>query len=158
MDKSRVAPAWAQRVVIGVMIALVAGLVLRVGDSRSDHIDLRDPTAWVASSVAGQILQLNGATGDVLARVSLSGVGDDVEVAQSGANAFALNRSKGEIAFVDGRSQTVGTRSNVAGVDSGASLRTTGSVARLITGNAVYPLDTTTGAAGQAVPLSSPLA
>ena len=105
MDKSRVAPIWAQRVVIGVMLALVAGLVFRLGDSRSDQIDLRDPTAWVASSLAGEILQVNGVTGEVLARLPLSGVGDDVEVAQSGSNAFALNRSKGEVAFVDGRLQ-----------------------------------------------------
>ena len=113
MDKSRVAPIWAQRVVIGVMIALVAGLVLRVGDSRSDQIDLRDPTAWVASSLAGEILQVNGLTGDVLARLSLSQVGADVEVAQNGSNAFALNRSTGEIAFVDGRLQKIGARSSV---------------------------------------------
>ncbi len=157
MDKSRVAPPWAQRVVIGVMIALVAGLVLRVGDSRSDQIDLRDPTAWVASSLAGQILQVNGVTGEVLARLPLSGVGDDIQVAQSGSNAFALNRSKGEVAFVDGRLQAVGTRSTVPGVDSGASLRAFGKFARLITGNAVYPLDTMTGAAGEPVSLASPL-
>src|SRR5687767_6295053 len=133
MDKSRVAPVWAQRVVIGVMIALVAGLVLRVGDSRSDQIDLRDPTAWVASSLAGEILQVNGLTGDVLARVDFSQIGADVDVAQTGSNAFALNRSTGEIAFVDGRLQTIGARSNVPGVDSGASLRSVGDYARLIT-------------------------
>ena len=157
MDKSRAAPTWAQRVVIGVMIALVAGLVLRVGDSRSDQIDLRDPTAWVANSPAGELLQVNGVTGEVLARVALSAIGDDVEVAQSGANAFALNRAKGEVAFVDGRSQKVGTRTPIPGVDSGASLRTVGNLARLITGSAVYPLDPTTGAAGEAVSLASPL-
>ena len=156
MDKSRAAPNWAQRVVIGVVIVLVAGLVLRPGDSRSDQIDLRDPTAWVSSSVAGQILQLNGVTGEVLARLPLSGVGDDVQVAQSGPNAFALNRSKGEVAFVDGRSQLVGTRTQVPGVDSGAALRTVGNFARLITGRAVYPFDHTTGAAGEAVTLESP--
>ena len=158
MDKSRVAPVWAQRVVIGVMIALVAGLVLRVGDSRSDQIDLRDPTAWVASSLAGEILQVNGLTGDVLARVDLSQIGADVDVAQSGSNAFALNRSTGEIAFVDGRLQTIGARSNVPGVDSSASLRTVGDHARLITAGAVYALDTVSGAAGQPVDLGSPLA
>ena len=158
MDKSRVAPAWAQRVVIGVMIALVAGLILRVGDSRSDQIDLRDPTAWVASSLAGEILQVNGATGEVLARLRLSAVGDDVQVAQSGSNAFALNRSQGEIAFLDGRLQEVGARSKVPGVDSAASLRAAGKFARLITTSAVYPLDTITGAAGEEVSLPSPLA
>jgi PKD repeat protein len=158
MDKSRAAPVWAQRVVIGVMIALVAGLILRVGDSRSDQIDLRDPTAWVASSLAGEILQVNGLTGDVMARLSLSPIGDDVEVAQSGPNAFALNRSRGEIAFVDGRLQKIGARSDVEGVDSGASLRIVGDHGRLITTGAVYPLDTTTGAAGTAVTLGSPLA
>src|SRR5260221_2184862 len=157
MDKSRVAPTWAQRVVIGVMIALVAGLVLRVGDSRSDQIDLRDPTAWVANSPAGEILQVNGVTGEVLARLPLSAAGEDVQGAQSGANAFALNRSKGVVAFVDGRSQKVGTRTPIPGVDSGASLRTVGNLARLITGTAVYPLDPTTGAAGEAVSLASPL-
>ena len=158
MDKSRVAPTWAQRVVIGVMIALVAGLVLRVGDSRSDQIDLQDPTAWVASSLAGEILQVNGVTGEVLARLPLSAVGEDVQVAQSGSNAFALNRSKGEVAFVDGRLQAVGTRSNVPDVDNAASLRTAGKFARLITKSAVFPLDTTTGAAGEEVSLPSPLA
>ena len=158
MDKSRVAPVWAQRVVIGVMIALVAGLILRVGDSRSDQIDLRDPTAWVASSLAGEILQVNGLTGDVLARLPLSAAGADVEVAQSGSNAFALNRSTGEIAFIDGRLQKIGARGPIPDVDRSASLRSVGDVARLITANAVYPLDTTSGAAGQAVNLGSPLA
>ncbi|MEO8694353.1 MAG: PKD domain-containing protein [Acidimicrobiales bacterium] len=157
MDKSRVAPTWAQRVVIGVMIALIAGLVLRVGDSRSDQIDLRDPTAWVASSLAGEILQVNGVTGEVLARLPLSGIGDDVQVAQSGSNAFALNRSKGEVAFVDGRLQAIGIRSAVPGVDRASSLRALGKFARVITDTAVYPLDTVTGAAGEPVTLASPL-
>src|SRR5438552_6219827 len=138
MDKSRVAPTWAQRVVIGVMIALVAGLVLRVGDSRSDQIDLRDPTAWVANSPAGEILQVNGVTGEVLARLPLSAAGEDVQVAQSGANAFALNRSKGVVAFVDGRSQKVGTPTPIPGVDSRAPSPTVGHLARRTTRPAVH--------------------
>ena len=81
----------------------------------------------------GEILQVNGVTGEVLARLKLSGVGDDVQVAQSGANAFALNRSKGEVAFVDGRLQAVGGTRAVPGVDRAASCPTTGKFARLIT-------------------------
>src|SRR5437762_14381424 len=105
MGKSRVAPNWARRVVIGVFIALVAGVVFRVGDSRSDRIDLRDPTAWVASSLSGEVLQVNGVTGEVLARLPLAAAGEAVQVAQSGANAFALNRATGEGAFVEAGTQ-----------------------------------------------------
>ena len=58
-------------VAFAVACVLAALLVFRPGQQASAGVDLSDPTAWIEHGLEGELLQVNGATGEVVATAAM---------------------------------------------------------------------------------------
>ena len=88
MSRARTSWTWAGRALL-VLFALVVSLVaFRPGSSESARTVLDDPTVWLASVGAGEVVQINATTGDLAARVRVGPPGQDFSVAQLGNHAL----------------------------------------------------------------------
>ncbi len=160
MSSTHSASAWAQRIGIGVIVALVAVLALRVGSSSSQSVALRDLTVWLPNTSTGEVVLAHagsGSQGEVVSRVKAASAGDQLLVVQNEAGAVVLNRTLGEVGVVDGITQTSSQKVSLAGVDAGAQLVWSAAGARVVTSAAVFRLDLKSGIPSGSAPLSSPL-
>ena len=151
---------WTQRIGIGVVVALVAVFALRVGSSSSQSVSFRDLTVWLPSTSTGEVVLAHagsGSRGEVVARVKVANAGEQFVVAQSGAGAVVLNRTKREVGQIDGVTLTLSQRAPLAGIDERSRLLWSDAGARVVTADAVHRLDRVSGIPTGSVPLRSPL-
>lgn len=90
-----------------VGIAMVALIVFRPGEQASAGVDLNDPNAWIEHGLDGQLLQINGVTGEVTARIEVSEPGDMIRAVPHGYGAVVLNQTSGAVSLVNGSSLDV---------------------------------------------------
>ncbi len=64
---------------IGALIAL-----FEAGDRETREVTYQQPTAWVVSRASGELVEINGATGDVSARVTVAEPRARIEVTPIG--------------------------------------------------------------------------
>ena len=94
---------WAGAVGIGA-----AGSLAVVAFAGSGHgypeqnVNLLSGSAWLASSQAGQVTLLDGASNEVAAQVQIAQPGHTIDVVQQGPNAYAIDRTAGTLRRVDG--------------------------------------------------------
>jgi PKD repeat protein len=136
---------WVQRIAIATVVAVVAGLAVRVGTSASEALEFRDPTAWLASSVTGDVVLANALTGEVQARVDVGNPGDSLAVAPTTQGLVAINRSKGEAVFVDPATEKKSDRRAVSGIDPTSVLLRSNAGPRLVSGSVVVAFEGPTG-------------
>jgi uncharacterized repeat protein (TIGR02543 family) len=94
--------------------------------------------AWVASSAVGQLTLLDGASAEVAAQVQVAASGNDIDVVQQGANAYAVNHTKNTVRRVDGATYEPSAPATPI-PDAGAGLQAFAST------NVLYALDTQRG-------------
>jgi len=88
-------------VVIAALCILAALLVFRPGERASAGVDLADPNGWIEHGLAGEVLQVNGATGEIMSRVEVAEGGDQIRVVSHANGAAVLNHTSGELLLVD---------------------------------------------------------
>lgn len=110
----RVGPmsTWIQRrsllaVAFAVVCALAALLVFRPGQQASAGVTLSDPTAWIEHGLEGELLQVNGATGEVVARIDVAEPGEKLRAVVHGSGAAVLNQTTGTVSLVNATSLSV---------------------------------------------------
>ena len=93
-------------VVVGALVAAVTVSSLGHGGTASSQLDLSGGTAWFADSAAGTVSLLDGATGSRVGVQVVARVGDHIQVvqsdSQSGAGAYVIDHSTGNLSRVDG--------------------------------------------------------
>jgi hypothetical protein len=87
-------------VTLGVVVA--AGIVGTRGAYPADRPRLLSGAAWLASTQVGQLTLLDGSSAEVAAQVSIAPPGNQLDVAQQGPVAYAVDRTAGSIRRVDG--------------------------------------------------------
>ncbi len=90
-----------------VGIVMVALIIFRPGEQASAGVELNDPNAWIEHGRDGQLLQINGVTGEVTARVEVSEPGDVIRAVPHGDGAVVLNQTSGTVSLVNGSSLDV---------------------------------------------------
>jgi hypothetical protein len=83
---------------------LAGGVVLASTSDGEPVQDVRllSGAAWLTSSTVGQVTLLDGSSAEVAAQVQVAPAGTNLDVAQQGATAFAINQSAGTVRRVDG--------------------------------------------------------
>lgn len=142
----------------GVVAALAAVAVsLRIGESHSSEIQVRDPTAWLLHRKTGEAVQVNSATGGLVRRLAVGSAGDDLTLVQSRSGAFLLDRTKGEVKFIDGATLKVAHQAPVP-ADPAGQILSVGDQLRVVSGNKVTAFDTRTGTpSSDAVDIGAPV-
>jgi len=87
-------------VTLGVVVA--AGVVGARGAYPADRPRLLSGAAWLASTQVGQLTLLDGSSAEVAAQVGIAPPGNQLDVAQQGSVAYAVDRTAGSIRRVDG--------------------------------------------------------
>jgi hypothetical protein len=89
---------------VAVVVAVVSGLILfgARGGYPATRPYLMSGSAWLASAKVGQLTLLDGSSAEVAAQVKVGRGGEQVDVVQQGATAYAVNRSTGALRRVDG--------------------------------------------------------
>lgn len=127
--RSRKATARRSTPILLVLGCVVGTMLFGTGFSAS-RFALGDGGAWLAGS-DGSLVHVNGASGDVDWRITeAAGEGDDIEIVQGPQGAYLLNRTTGEITYIDPASLAT---SDVAG-DGGSSVL-------LVGGGDTYEID-----------------
>lgn len=161
LGSPRQVSVWAQRLGIGIVVAIVATFALRVGTSSSQSVNMRDPSIWLASAATGDVVLAHagsGSRGEVVARVRVANPGESIVVAQGRSGAVVLNRTKREVGEIDAVTQTLSQRAPLDGVDEATQLLWSPAGARVVTSGAVYRLDPETGVPLGTTELSTALA
>ena len=93
---------------ITVIVALLGTtfLIFRPGDQASAGVAFADPEAWIEHGLEGELLKVNGSTGEVTTRIEVAEAGDDLAVAPHGSGAALLNRTAGQLLLIDGQRLT----------------------------------------------------
>lgn len=88
--------------VAALTVALFVGLffVFRLGNQASAGVALNDPVVWIEHGLRGELLQVNGATREITARVTVGEPGDDIVAIPRNRDAVYLNRTSGEVGVV----------------------------------------------------------
>jgi PKD repeat protein len=86
-------------------VPLLGGvLVLSQGDGFPERrLSLSGGGAWLASSSVGQLSLIDGASAELAAKVKVADTPAELEAVQAGAGAYAIDRSRGTLVRVDGR-------------------------------------------------------
>src|SRR5205814_9212983 len=85
---------------LGLVVA--AGIVGARGAYPADRPRLLSGAAWLASTQVGQLTLLDGSSAEVAAQVGIAPPGNQLDVAQQGPVAYAVDRTAGSIRRVDG--------------------------------------------------------
>lgn len=88
-----------------VVAALVATLAVTSGGYTAQRMDLTDGSVWVANQSREAIGRAN--TEVLELNSTVSAVGQDAEIVQSGADVYVVDRSKGTLEIVDPATSTV---------------------------------------------------
>src|SRR5947208_1161120 len=85
-------------------LAVVVGLTFAGvrGGYPATRPQLLSGSAWLASAQVGQLTLLDGSSAEVAAQVQVANRGEQFDVVQQAATAYAVNRSTGTIRRVDG--------------------------------------------------------
>ncbi|MGI9607752.1 MAG: PKD domain-containing protein [Acidimicrobiales bacterium] len=94
------APRLAIAGVIGVLALAVLIVVFRLGNQASAGVTLNDPVVWIEHGSQGEVLQVNGSTREITARVRVGERGDSIVAIPRGRDAVFLNRTTGEIGVI----------------------------------------------------------
>ena len=90
-------------VMAAVFVAAIAlFIVFRPGDQASAGVDLGDPNAWVEHGIDGELLQVNGLTGEVTARIEVAEPGQRFTAVPHGGGAVLFNETTSSISVVSG--------------------------------------------------------
>ncbi len=93
----------ALMVIAAVFVAALAlFIVFRPGDQASAGVDLGDPTAWIEHGIDGELLQVNGLTGEVTARIDVAEPGESFTAVPHGDGAVLFNENTSSISLVSG--------------------------------------------------------
>lgn len=105
-----------------VAFLLIVVIIFRPGEQASAGVDLNDPSAWIEHGIDGELLQINGVTGEVTARITLAESGDRFDSVIHGGGVAVLNHTTGTVSFVDGSRFEVISTANL-GLSEGATDR-----------------------------------
>lgn len=90
-------------VMAAIFVAVLAlFVVFRPGDQASAGVDLGDPNAWVEHGIDGELLQVNGLTGEVTARIDVAAPGELFTAVPHGDGAVLFNADTSSISLVSG--------------------------------------------------------
>ncbi|MGI9605871.1 MAG: PKD domain-containing protein [Acidimicrobiales bacterium] len=92
---------WGAVAVVAAICVALAVIVFRLGDQASAAIEFSDPNVWVEHGLDGDVIQINGSSGEVIARVTVAEPGDDILALPHGTGAVVLNRTRANLRFVD---------------------------------------------------------
>lgn len=110
LPASRVFGAFA----LMVFAALAFLLIFRPGDETAAAIDLGNPVAWVEHGIDGELLQINGLTGEIASRIDVAEDGDDFVAVPHGDGAVVLNTTSGVVSLVNGAELVVSSTIDVS--------------------------------------------
>jgi PKD repeat protein len=82
-----------------VLIALVV-LVFRLGNQASAGVSLDDPVVWIEDGARGQVLQINGSTLEITAKIDVGDPGDSIIAVPKERDAVFFNRTSGAIGTI----------------------------------------------------------
>ena len=95
-----------QRALIAIGVVFLATLALfivfRPGDQASAGVDLGDPNAWIEHALDGELLQVNGSTGEIIARIEVAEPGQTFTAVPHGDGAVLFNEDASSISIVSG--------------------------------------------------------
>ena len=116
-------------------VAAVGGILVGAGFGGvpADAWSLGDGMAWLASSVTGQVVLLDGTTGRLASRVDGLGAGE-LDTALDGANALVVNADREALFLVDGATQSLAR----LGADGEPGVRYEGARRVLVGGGVAY--------------------
>src|SRR5689334_4963973 len=98
------AAALTTAICVAVAVSVVVGVTHRPAAGKRD---LRAGTAWLVSNRVGELALVDGVSAEVSDRVKVARPGSRLGSTQPGADAYAINRSDGEMVRVDGASHRV---------------------------------------------------
>lgn len=87
---------------VTVLAALFLLLIFRPGDESAAAIDLGNPVAWVEHGIDGELLQINGRTGEIVSRIEVAEDGDEFVALPHADGAVVLNTTRGVVSLVSG--------------------------------------------------------
>jgi PKD repeat protein len=89
------------------VVVFLAGVVVFGAERahQAPRVRLHAGAAWLASSKVGHLTLLDGASAEVAARVPVAQPGSTMRASQLGSTGYALNRTDGTVARVDGATQ-----------------------------------------------------
>ncbi|MEY9857852.1 hypothetical protein ABH935_003465 [Catenulispora sp. GAS73] len=107
----------------GVGVVGTVGLAVFLGAGRgypAQSVHLLPGSAWLASSQAGQLTLLDGASAEVAAQVQAAPAGHVLDVVQQGSTAYAIDETAGTLRRVDGATFSLNAPvTPIAGATSG---------------------------------------
>ena len=83
------------------------------------NVHLLPGSAWLASSQAGQLTLLDGASAEVAAQVQAAPAGHVLDVVQQGSTAYAVDETAGTLRRVDGATFSLTAPTQIPGATSG---------------------------------------
>ena len=88
---------------VAVTIALIgaAFLIFRPGSQASAGVNFANPEAWIEHGLEGELLKINGSTGEVTTRIEVAANGADLGVAPRGNGAAVIDRAEGQLTIID---------------------------------------------------------
>jgi hypothetical protein len=96
---------WVRSLVAGAAVLAVVGVV-GIAGARGGYPATRprlmSGTAWLASSLVGQLTLLDGSSAEVAAQVQVAARGNGLDAVQQGSTAYVVNRTVGSLRRVDG--------------------------------------------------------
>ncbi len=113
-------------------VIAVALVIFRLGNQASAGVTLDDPVVWIEDGQRGQVLQVNGSTGEITARIAVGERGDSIIAIPSERDAVFLNRTNGEMGVLGAVSLKVDNAillETTSGVVQGEHLRLEGDLA-----------------------------
>ncbi len=114
INRKRAFGAFAVLVIAPVLLLLV----FRPGEEAAAAVTLDDPSVWVEHGLDGQLLRINGRTGEVTTRVDVATPGVDFVAHPHGDGAVVVDASTDLVSFVSGSNLAVSSTVPVPLADS----------------------------------------